>query len=165
LHLEPAGEKQYIQTVPMRKVRLRDDESSAELVAKTGVKKLRWLAQITAPANTALPAAVDAPLVFVGSAEYAAQVSVKGKIVVQLNSLRLVKDGKPPLFLKVPEGDIGILGVDRVDSLEAPRWPVQYSEAVTLREDHPANATTPAPLILHFNPQDAEMLFEGSGHT
>ena len=52
-----------------------------------------------------------------------------------------------------------------MDSLEAPRWPVQYSEAVTLREDHPANATTPAPLILRFNPQDAEMLFEGSGHT
>ena len=95
LHLEPAGEKQFSQTVPMHKVRLRDDESSAELVAKTGVKKLRWLAQITAPANTALPAAVDAPLVFIGSADYASQVSVKGKIVVQLNPLRLVKDGKP----------------------------------------------------------------------
>jgi len=164
LNLEPAGEKQYTQTVPLRKLRFREDQSSAELVAKTRVRKLRWLEQIAAPANAALPAAVDAPLVFIGSAEYGRQVNVTGKIVVQLNPRRLVKDATTPVLLKVPDGAVGIVGIDRVDSLEPPRWPFQYSVAVRLLED-PTEPNTPAPLTLRFNPEHAEMLFQGSGHT
>ena len=165
LHLEPAGDKGYNQTVPLRKLRFHDDRSSAELATRTGVKKLRWLEQIAVPANAALPASIEAPLVFVGSPAYASQVDVKGKIVVQLNPRRVVKDAKDPVLRKLPEGAIGILGIDRVDSLEAPRWPVAYSEAVTIRDEAPAQATAPASLLLRFNPEHAEALFEGSGHT
>jgi len=165
LHLQPVGENQYRQTVPLRKLRFRDDQATAELVAKTGARKLRWLEDIVVPANPALPATFDAPLVFVGSPDYARNVDIKGKIVVQLNPRQRVKDARNPIFPQVPSGAVGILGIDRLDSLEPPRWPDQYIVAVTLREDRPADTNTPAPLILRFNPEHAELLFQGSGHS
>ena len=65
--LEPAGEHGYYQTVPLRVVRLRTDESSIELVRPSGVTKLQWLRQVTTAARAGLPERLEAPLVFAGS--------------------------------------------------------------------------------------------------
>ena len=159
--LEPAGEKQYSQTVPLREVRFRDDLATAELVGRTGVRKLRWLEELAVAANAALPSQIDAPLVFIGSRDYAREVDIKGKIIVELNPRQRVKDAKNPVFSQVPEGAVGIIGIDRLDSLEPPRWPQQYSVSVTLREGPPVDSKIPTPLILRFNPEQAEVLFQG----
>ena len=68
----------------------------------------------------------------------------------------------------------GIAATISVDSLagpEPPRWPVQYAVPMTIRDARrrrpAAGAGTAATLrlALRFNPADAELLFEGSGHT
>src|ERR1039458_961684 len=67
--LKPAAEKGYLQTVPLRVVRLRTDQSSIELVRKDGVHKLAWLRQITTGARLGLPESLEGDLVFPGRSE------------------------------------------------------------------------------------------------
>ncbi|HLJ51160.1 MAG TPA: M28 family peptidase [Bryobacteraceae bacterium] len=165
LGLQPAGEKGFVQTVSLRKLRFREDQSTAVLTGKSGTRELHWLENIAGPANAAMPTSLDAPLVFVGSADYAKNVDVTGKIIVQLNPKRLVKDAPKPVLSKVPAGAVGILGIDRLDSLEPPRWPQQYTVSVALREDPPRASTASEATILRFNPAQAEWLFKGSGHS
>src|SRR6185312_10479359 len=62
--LKPAGENGFYQSVPLRALRFRPDQSSVELVRARGVTKLHWLRQITVPARAGLPTSLDAPLVF-----------------------------------------------------------------------------------------------------
>ena len=64
--LKPAGDKGYLQTVPLHVVRLQTDESKIELVRPSGVTKLHWLRQITTAARAGLPEKLEAPLVFAG---------------------------------------------------------------------------------------------------
>ena len=165
LGLRPAGEQGFVQTVPLRKLRFRDDLSTAVLVGKSETRQLHWLEHIAGPANSGIPGSLDAPLVFVGSGDYARQVNVTGKIIVQLNPRRLTKEQENPVLVRVPAGAVGIIGVDRVDSLEPPRWPQQYTVSVSLREDPAPASSAPEPPILRFNPAQAEWLFSGSGHT
>jgi Zn-dependent M28 family amino/carboxypeptidase len=137
--LKPAGESgDWYQSVPMRKVKLRTDQSSAELVASDGkVKKLEWLRQITAPARAGAPESVDMPLVF-------------GETV------RIGRGGAP---------GGGRVTIDATGGPEPARWPVQYSVAVSLAEGTAAPQKGGGALTFRFNPAAAEMLFEGSGHT
>ena len=48
--------------------------------------------------------------------------------------------------------------------VEAPRWPVAYSVAMTLAGAPPSAAGAGGPLAFRFNPGFAEELFAGSGH-
>src|SRR5262245_51588702 len=64
--LKPAAGNGWYQTVPMRKVQLRTDQSSIELVRDNGVQKLAWLREITTAARPGLPEFIEAPLVFGG---------------------------------------------------------------------------------------------------
>jgi hypothetical protein len=166
--LQPAGEAQgWFQSVPMRFVRLRADLSEAALVTPDGAAQpLKWLQHITIPARSGAPEAIDAALVFDGQpAADAPPIDLKGKILVRINAGRGAGGGRRGGGgAAAPGGALGTLTIDTNTGPEPPRWPVQYSVAVTLADAAPAQAAGPG-LALRFNSAFAELLFTGSGHT
>jgi Zn-dependent M28 family amino/carboxypeptidase len=62
-----------------------------------------------------------------------------------------------------PAGAAGLLGIDSPLGPEPARWPYAYAVAVSLADTAPASPN-PAPM-LRFNPEFADLLFEGTGHT
>jgi hypothetical protein len=151
--LRPAGENGYYQSVGLHDIRLVPKESTAELVRAGTVTHLRWLHQIAIRMQEGMPAHIDAPLIFAGTGEAPAALSTQGKLVVALN-------GSAPR--RAPAGALGTISVDNPNALEPPRWPVQYAVTMRLAETPAANAGL---LAIRFNPADAELLFNGSGHT
>ncbi len=160
--VKPAGTGGYYQNVPLHVVRLRADLSRAELVRGGTTRRLEWLRQIRVGAHTSVPPTVDAPMVFVGSPGWEREVDVKGKIVVQLSPPPNVEHASPPVLARVPEGAVGLLGIDNLASLEPRRWPAQYLVAMRLRGEPEAAY---AGLVFALNPAAADTVFEGSGHT
>jgi len=151
--LRPAGENGYYQNVPLHQVRLAPKESSAELVQGSRTTPLRWLHQITLRMQENLPEQIEAKLIFAGSGDAPAGIDTRGRLLVSLN-------GSAPR--RSPAGAAGAISIDNPRALEPPRWPVQYSVAMRLSE---TAAAKPAPWAFRFNPADAELLFDGSGHT
>jgi hypothetical protein len=78
-----AGETGWYQSVPLRVVRFRADESEIALAGAKGVRKLRWLHEVSVTARMNLPEAVDAAMVFDGAAG-GEEIDLKGKILVRL---------------------------------------------------------------------------------
>ena len=148
--LKPAGEKGYYQSVPLHEIRFQTEKSSVALVRADGSTSLRWLHQISLTTREGLPARLDAPLVFLG--EKGGDAS--GKIAVVLN-------GRGPASIP---GAVGVISIDNPNALETPRWPIQYSVSMRLRESPPAGRPE-APVAMRFNPAEAELLFASSGHT
>ncbi|MDR3699659.1 MAG: M28 family peptidase [Candidatus Sulfopaludibacter sp.] len=161
--LKPAGEHGYYQTVPLHVVRLRTDRSSVELVRQTGPVKLEWLRQISTTARTGLPETLEAPLIFAGSDEGADPAALRNQVVVQLPRAGRGGRGSSPGLA----GVAATITLDSTGGPEPPRWPVAYSVAMTLRDAQPAQkqAAGAAGLNFRFNPQFADLLFQGSGHT
>ncbi len=161
--LKPAGEKGWYQTVPLHVVRFRADQSEVSLVRKEGATKLRWLQQISVPARLNIPESLEAPLVFDGTV--GDEIDVKGKILVRINTGAAT--GGRRGGGQGAAGVAAVLTVDNPGGAEPPRWPVAYSVAMTLAaaEAAPAGNGAGAPLALRFNPEFAEDLFAGSGHT
>jgi hypothetical protein len=172
--LKPAGEKEYLQPVPLRVVRLLTDQSSIELVRKDGVHKLAWLRQISTAARTTLPDTLEGDLIFLGDgpAAGAPPLDIKGKIVVQMPAVRRAGaagaaepargagDGRG---LVARNGALAAIAIDGTGGPEPPRWPVAYSVAMSLAETPLRQAD--AVLTFRFNPAFAGELFQGSGHT
>lgn len=182
--LKAAGENGFYQTVPLHVVRFRADQSDVELVRPAGGAKLHWLRQISAPARMGIPETLEAPLVFAGSGAPPEGLDLQGKILVQLSVPRIPAPGTAGAAgtgrgRGNAAGRTGIAATISVDNLagpEPPRWPVQYAVAMTIRDPQSqpqqgrgagagGNAPRAAPLAFRFNPADAELLFEGSGHT
>jgi len=161
LGLRPAGENTFYQSVPMHSERLELTRSAVELVGAKDSRKLDWLRQITVNANARLPQTIDAPMVFVGSASYAKELDTQGKILVEFNAPLL--EGAQRIVTTAPAGTAGLLGIDSPLGPEPARWPVSYAVTVTLAGTPVAN-TNPVP-VLRFNPEFADLLFEGTGHT
>lgn len=158
--LQPAGEKGYVQTVPLHEVRLLTAESKIELVRPSGVTELHWLRQITTAARAGLPERLEAPLVFAGSD--AGGAGLAGKIVVQMAA----PGGRGGGRGAAPRnGAAGVIAIDSTGGPEPPRWPAAYAVSMTLR-DAPAPARpAAAPVTFRFDHADADLLFAGSGHT
>jgi hypothetical protein len=168
--LQPAGEHGFYQTVPLHEVRLRTDQSTVELTRAGGVRKLQWLRQITVPARPGMPESIDAELVFAGSGEAPEGISPAGKILVQLGAARAGAGGNGRSGVRGGRGRpnaAGTLSIDTMGGPEPPRWPVQYAVQMTLTDGSPAAAPSGAgpALALRFNPEFADLLFEGTGHT
>lgn len=165
--LKPAGEHGFYQTVPLHEVRFMSERSSVELARPNGAQKLEWLRQITIPARLGTPENIDAPLVFAGAGEPPEALDLKGKILVQLSGG--AAGGRGGRGGASRPGIAGTLSIDATGGPEPPRWPVQYAVQMTIAgEPAPAGrgAAGGAPaLALRFNPEFAETLFEGSGHT
>lgn len=166
LGLKPAGENGFYQSVPMHSVKLNVAQSSVELVRKDGTQPLTWLQQITVAADARLAQKVEAPLVFVGSADYAKDVDVSGKIVVELNAPLL--PGAQRVLTAAPAGAVGLLGIDSPLGPEPARWPVSYAVAIALAgasaQAAQAGGRAPTP-VFRMNPEFADLLLAGSGHT
>ena len=161
--LKPAAERGFYQTVPLHELRFMSDRSSVELQRASGTEKLEWLRQITVPARPGLPETIDAPLVFRGSGEAPAGINLNGKILVELSAGTAGRGSRGG----APGGIAGTLSIDRVGGAEPPRWPAQYAVQMTIRGEAAAGrgvAGSPG-LALRFNPEFAEKLFAGSGHT
>jgi hypothetical protein len=160
--LQPAGTQGYFQSVPMRRVQLNAADSRITIERKSGSRPLAWLREITMAAASGLPSQIDAPLVFRGSApDPPAGLDVNGKVIVRLSppvGTPAANVPAPPL----PSGAIGTLGIDNFDGPERRRWPAAYAVNVSLSE----TPATPNPMpALFLNPDVAEELFQGSGHT
>ena len=177
--LKPAGEHGFYQTVPLHVLRFRADRSSVELVGAGGSRKLQWLRQITVPARPGMPESLDAALVFAGSGEAPEGIDPHGKILVELGASRSGTGGRAGRAGSGRGGNprgggngrgvaAGTLSIDTMGGPEPPRWPVQYAVQMTLADGAPAgpgNGGRTAPVALRFNPEFADILFEGTGHT
>lgn len=162
--LKPAGEKGYLQSVPLHVVRLRTDLSSVELVRHDGVKKLEWLRQITTAARTTLPETIEGDLIFLGDgpAAGAPPLVTTGKIVVQLPRRASAGSGRGAGAARTNAA--ATIAIDSTGGAEPPRWPVAYSVSMSLAESAPRQGGN-APLSFRFNPAFADELFQGTGHT
>jgi Zn-dependent M28 family amino/carboxypeptidase len=151
--LRAAGENGYYQSVPLHEIRLIPDGSKAELLRADGVTPLQWLHQFTMRMQEGMPDHIEAKLVFAGGGEAPAGWDARGRLVVSLN-------GFGPR--RAPADAAGTISIDNPHALEPPRWPLQYAVAMRLAA---TAAARPGGLSLRFNPADAELLFQGSGHT
>ncbi len=154
-----AGEHGFYQTVPLHEVRFRSEASTVELVRPGGSERLQWLRQISVPARGSAPESIDAPLVFAGSGAAPESVSIDGAILVQMPGAGGRGGGA------ARAGIAGTLSIDTTAGPEPPRWPVQYAVRMTIAGGAPAAEPAAGPLALRFNPEFAESLFTGSGHT
>ena len=161
--VKPAGEKGWYQSVPLHVVRFRADQSEVALVRKGGATRLRWLQEISVPARMNIGETLAGELVFDGTT--GDEIDTKGKILVRINTGAAAGGGRRGGG-QAASGAVAILTVDNPGGAEPPRWPVAYSVAMTLAGTAaaPANAGG-GPLALRFNPEFAEELFAGSGHT
>ncbi len=160
--LKPAGENGYYQSVPLHVVRLRAADSTAVLTRKSGVYKFRWLREITMAVAPGLPEQIAGGLVFAGSdAQPPAGLHLEGRLLVRLGApVGTPAANRPPPPL--PEGMLGTFSIDNLDGPERRRWPAAYAVNMAL-------AGTPAPQnprpALFLNPENADEVFRGSGHT
>jgi len=151
--LKAAGEGGYYQSVPLHEIRLVPRDSSAELVRGQTVTPLRWLHQVTIRMREPMPNRIDAPLIFGGGGDAPQGLDMRGKLIVSLNG------HAPPA---IAADALGAISIDNPNALEPPHWPLQYAVTMRLAE---TPAGKPAPLALRFNPAEAELLFQGSGHS
>ena len=154
--LKPAGEKGFAQAVPLREVKLQTADSPIELVRPDGVSKLAWMRQISVQARLGLPETIDAEMVFLGDGPAAGATAIdpQHKVVVQLP----VRRAATPIT-----GVAAMLNIDGTTGAEPPHWPVPYAVSMALAETPQRNSNA-APAF-RFNPEFAEELFRGSGHT
>lgn len=169
LGLEPAGTLGYYQAVPLRATRLIAAQSEAALVREGQATPLAWFRQITVPVRQGMPAAVDAPLVFVGT-ELPPDLDLKGKVVVTLATPRFIPGQRSYSAKLVDTGFAATLTIPSVEGPEPSKWPVAYSVSMSIDGPDPlppaarqqSGSQVPA---FSFNGADAELLFAGSGHT
>jgi len=145
--LKPAGENGYFQTVPLRAVRLNKDQSSISLVEGEKVTLLSLYHDVTVTPRAGMAQRFEAPLVFVGDDP----VDLSGKMAV------IIAGGRAR-----PSGALGTISIDNPRAIEPPRWPVAYATVMSIvGNERPAGAG----IAMRFNPDSAEKLFAGSGHT
>jgi hypothetical protein len=147
--LKPAGENGYYQSVPLRALRLKKNQSSVELVNGEKVSPLRLYQDITVTLRAGMPSSIGAPLVFAG--DDLTGLDLKGKIAVA------IAGGRPRTT-----GALGNLNIDNPYAIETPRWPVAYATVMSIEGKQRAGGPG---LAMRFNPAEAEKLFAGSGHT
>lgn len=145
--LKPAGENGYFQTVPLRAVRLKKDESSIALVNGGNVTPLRMYHDVTISPRVGMPLSIDAPLVFAGDDA----ADLQGKVAVT------IAGGRPR-----NTGALGTLTIDNPKAIEPARWPVAYATVMSI-----AGVERPGGpgIAMRFNSAQADKLFAGSGHT
>ncbi|MDP3492900.1 MAG: M28 family peptidase [Hyphomonadaceae bacterium] len=136
--LKTAGENgTWFQTLPLKEVRVEKDGTSFEIVRGDGTKAgLRFLHQITVRPTGALPAAIDAPLVFRGYCSADAMKDVSGKVVVCFGARRAgMTTGGQRLENAAKAGAVGIINVDDPGfTIEPLRWPEAYARSMSFRD-------------------------------
>ncbi len=148
--LKPAGDHGgWFQTVPLHEVRVDTRGTTVGVVRADGVHaSLRFLHDLTVRPTDALPASLDAPLVFRGYCGAKEMGDVRGKAVVCFGARRSgLPSGGERLKAAADGGAAALINVDDTGFiLEPARWPVAYARSVTIK-DTPAPAAPTLPVI------------------
>jgi hypothetical protein len=169
--LKPAGTDGFKQPVGMRAVRVNTAASPLQLVRGGSVTPLAWYRQVTVALHPHMPAQVQAPLYFVGDASTLDAEKLKGAVAVTLSAARIRAIGVKRA--SIPESVVkslaASLAIDNLGGPEPPIWPLPYAASVSLADSSVAPRAgasgAVAPVAFRFNPDEAETLFKGSGHT
>jgi Peptidase family M28/PA domain len=162
--LKPAGDGgTWLQSVPLHEVRVDAATARVTVVRDRGAEvTLRFLHAVTVRPTDALPARIDAPLVFRGYCSSEEIGDVKGKIAVCFGTRRQgLPSGADRLRNAAAAGAVGVINVDDPGfTIEPPRWPAAYARTVSLR-----GATQPNPEVAVFNlsPAAFTQMIAGSG--
>jgi hypothetical protein len=170
--LKPAGTDGFKQPVAMRAVRVNTAASSLQLVRGGGsVTPLAWYRQVTVALHPHMPTHLDAPLYFVGDAGTLDAAKLKGAVAVTLSAARIRPTGVKRAAIPdaIVQALAASLAIDNLGGPEPPIWPLPYAASVALADSsvapRAAAAGRSAPVAFRFNPDEAETLFTGSGHT
>lgn len=163
--LSPAGTNGFKQPVPMHSLKISPEGSPLRLKRSSGVSELAWFRQVTITIRPGLPRHIQGPLYFMGDPEHLDGNDTDGAVVVTLGLPRIRKPGAPGPA-KIPRKAAASVTIDSLDGPEPPIWPLPYAAVVSLG-DAPADRSATAILqpAFRFNPESAELLFEGSGHS
>jgi Zn-dependent M28 family amino/carboxypeptidase len=184
LGVEPAGTNGFYQSVKLRSLEIDESQSQLSLVRAGAVQKLTLGEQ--AIFSTRFPPApkVDAPLVFVGYGLNIPEKNYNDFAGLDLkNKVAVILTGSPadiPAALSAhyqsraerwkalkAAGAIGIIQIPNPASMDLP-W-----SRMALNRNHPSmdligpefDETAGAKLAVTFNPANADLLLQGSGHT
>lgn len=182
LGLEPAGVDGYRQPIGFIEQRLDPANARVSLVSAGTATPLTVPADLVVSRGVALPPRVDAPLVFIGYGLHIPEaghddfegVDLRGKIAVfvgggpanisgALKSHARSERGK----LLAERGAVGAISLTTPHAMEAP-WTRSAASATQsgMYFEDPAIRTIPVPFFsASVNPQSAERLFAGSGHS
>lgn len=182
LGIVPAGTNGYLQEVALFEQRFDATASKAKLVRKGPDVALSIPGQIYFRGSHAMPAEVDAPLVFAGYGlsvpdaghDDFRDIDVRGKIVVVLAggpeaiSGTLKSDARADRArLLAEKGAVGVISLTTPAQVEIP-WERQVgiSQQPSMYLADPMLRTVAMPFMAaNFNPAQSELLFEGSGHS
>jgi Zn-dependent M28 family amino/carboxypeptidase len=182
--LKPGGDKgSYFQTVGYLEERVDAAHSSVALVEGGKTTPLAVGPDLTLGSRDEQPASVTAPMVFLGYGihlpeqgydDFAGQ-DLKGKIVVVLGggpdslSAALKSHASSTEFPKAVEaaGAVGVIRLQNPKAMDIP-WAriISLSSQPGMRLREPALQTYHRPMFAaSVNPEKAQALFEGSGHS
>ncbi len=182
--LQPAGTKGYYQPVHFVSRRLDEVQSSASLVRDGKARPLKLGEDCILSTRVDLAPAVDAPLVFAGwglripeqNYDDLAGLDLKGKVVVLVSgapesipgavAAHYQSAGERWKTLRAA-GAVGVITIPNPASMDIP-WP-----RIALNRNRPSmelagpefDETAGEKLAIYFNPEHADALFEGTGHT
>ncbi len=167
--LSPAGTNGFKQAVPLRSLRLQAAHSPVKIERNGGAVDVAWFRQLTIAVRPNLPKKIYAPLYFLGDGSSVDKEKVKGAVVVTMGVPRIRTAGGP-VPVKIPEGAVATVSIDSLGGPEPPIWPLPYAGVMSLADapstdsNNAATSNQPPPAF-RWNPEAAEILFEGSGHS
>lgn len=163
--LKPAGDNgTWLQSVPLKEVRVEKVGTSFNVVGSHGVKPLAFLHDISVRASDALPAGIDGGLSFRGYCSAAEMGSdMRGKIAVCFGARRT---GMTTAAQRMKAAaDVGALGLINVDdpgfTIEPARWPDAYARSISFRDA--GQAAYPNLAVMRLNTKAFAAIIEGSG--
>jgi Zn-dependent M28 family amino/carboxypeptidase len=184
LGIEAAGTKGYYQTVKLRTLEVLEADSSLALVRDGHARPIALGEQAFFSTRFALAPHVEAPLVFVGYGlnipekgyDDLAGLDLKGKVAVVFtgspaeipSALSAHHQSRAERWKALKAaGAIGLISIPNPASMDTP-WP-----RMSLNRNHASmdlvgpefDETAGAQLGVTYNPEYADMLFEGTGHT
>lgn len=160
--LRPAGEKGFLQTVPLQSVWLPKEATTVKIVRPDSTRALRFLHDVSITPRPGLPELIDAPLLFAGyGVTELDNLDAKGRAVVFFNALPKGVAAADRARAIAKSGAAASIAIDNPRALEAPRWPVAYAKAVSLAGSPVASG----PMGIRLSADAADALFDGSGHS
>jgi Zn-dependent M28 family amino/carboxypeptidase len=182
--LEPAGTRGFYQPIKFRTRLLDESKSSLILIANGKGQKIKLGEEAVFSTRFDLEPTVEGELVFVGYGQRIPELHIddfagldlKGKILVTFAGSR---EGIPaPLSahyasqaeksrLMREVGAIGYIGLPNPASMELPWSRIASSREIPSMaiDDESMNESKGIQFVATWNPENADMLFQGTGHT
>jgi Zn-dependent M28 family amino/carboxypeptidase len=166
--LKPAGVDGYVQSVPLRALRVKADQASIELVRDGVATPLRLNYQVGVTPRAGLPPLIEGAMFFAGYGVDEVP-EVKGKVAVYFNGTPagISEEERTRMTAArtrnlAKSGAIAVVAMDNPKAIEPPRWPIAYATQMSVEGVERAAGST---LNLRLNSALADDLFKGTGHT